>query len=104
MAVAAIVALLHVMLLTVGIYALVGFEVTPDSVIGFIGAVAVAHSGREEREWGKDRAYDLPLRVCPGCRPRLANPEERTRTLRLVPLYADLITIVNRVRARADAR
>ena len=36
MAVAAIVALLHDMLLTVGIYALVGFEVTPDSVIGFL--------------------------------------------------------------------
>jgi preprotein translocase subunit SecF len=36
MAVAAIVALVHDMLLTVGIYALVGFEVTPDSVIGFL--------------------------------------------------------------------
>jgi preprotein translocase subunit SecF len=36
MAVAAIVALLHDLLLTVGIYALVGFEVTPDSVIGFL--------------------------------------------------------------------
>src|SRR3954452_18160165 len=36
MAVAAIVALLHDMLLTVGIYALIGFEVTPESVIGFL--------------------------------------------------------------------
>jgi preprotein translocase subunit SecF len=36
MAVAALVALLHDLLITVGIYALVGFEVTPASVIGFL--------------------------------------------------------------------
>src|SRR3954449_10508027 len=36
MAVAPIGALLHDLLLTAGIYALVGFEVTPDSVIGFL--------------------------------------------------------------------
>jgi preprotein translocase subunit SecF len=36
MAVAAIVALVHDLLLTVGIYALIGFEVTPESVIGFL--------------------------------------------------------------------
>ena len=36
MAVAAIVALLHDLTITVGIYALLGFEVTPASVIGFL--------------------------------------------------------------------
>ena len=36
MAVAAIVALLHDLVITVGIYALLGFEVTPASVIGFL--------------------------------------------------------------------
>lgn len=36
MAVAALAALLHDLLITVGIYALVGFEVTPASVIGFL--------------------------------------------------------------------
>lgn len=36
MAVAAIVAVLHDVLITVGIYALVGFEVTPSTVIGFL--------------------------------------------------------------------
>lgn len=36
MAVAAIAALLHDLVITVGIYALVGFEVTPASVIGFL--------------------------------------------------------------------
>ena len=36
MAVAAIVALLHDLLITAGIYALVGFEVSPASVIGFL--------------------------------------------------------------------
>jgi preprotein translocase subunit SecF len=36
MAVAAIVALLHDLILTVGVYAIIGFEVTPESVIGFL--------------------------------------------------------------------
>jgi preprotein translocase subunit SecF len=36
MALAAIVALLHDLLITVGVYALLGFEVTPASVIGFL--------------------------------------------------------------------
>ena len=36
MALAAIVALLHDLLITVGIYSLLGFEVTPASVIGFL--------------------------------------------------------------------
>jgi preprotein translocase subunit SecF len=36
MALAAIVALVHDLLLTLGVYALVGFEVTPESVIGFL--------------------------------------------------------------------
>ena len=36
MAVAGLVALLHDLILTVGVYALVGFEVTPASVIGFL--------------------------------------------------------------------
>jgi len=36
MSVAAIVALLHDLVVTVGIYALIGFEVTPETVIGFL--------------------------------------------------------------------
>ena len=36
MAVAAMVALLHDLVITVGIYSLVGFEVTPATVIGFL--------------------------------------------------------------------
>ena len=36
MAVAAIVALVHDLIITVGIYALIGFEVTPATVIGFL--------------------------------------------------------------------
>jgi preprotein translocase subunit SecF len=36
MAAAALIALLHDLLITVGVYALVGFEVTPASVIGFL--------------------------------------------------------------------
>ena len=36
MAIAAIVAVIHDVLITVGIYALIGFEVTPSTVIGFL--------------------------------------------------------------------
>ncbi|GAA1238394.1 protein translocase subunit SecF [Kitasatospora nipponensis] len=36
MAVAALVALVHDLLITIGVYALVGFEVTPGTVIGFL--------------------------------------------------------------------
>ena len=36
MAAAALIALLHDLMLTVGVYALIGFEVTPASVIGFL--------------------------------------------------------------------
>ena len=36
MAIAAIIAVIHDVFITVGIYALVGFEVTPDTVIGFL--------------------------------------------------------------------
>ena len=36
MAAAALIALLHDLLITVGVYALIGFEVTPASVIGFL--------------------------------------------------------------------
>lgn len=36
MAVAALVALIHDLLITIGVYALVGFEVTPGTVIGFL--------------------------------------------------------------------
>ena len=36
MAMAAMIALLHDLLITVGLYSLVGFEVTPATVIGFL--------------------------------------------------------------------
>ena len=36
MAIAAIVAVLHDILVTVGIYSLSGFEVTPDTVVAFL--------------------------------------------------------------------
>ncbi|MGW4646450.1 protein translocase subunit SecF [Kitasatospora sp. NPDC004289] len=36
MAIAALVALIHDLLITIGVYALVGFEVTPGTVIGFL--------------------------------------------------------------------
>src|SRR3712207_9316446 len=47
MAVGAIVALLHDIVVTAGVYALVGFEVTPSTVIGFL-------TRSEERRVGKE--------------------------------------------------
>jgi hypothetical protein len=58
---------------------------------GLLGAVLVRASTGPEVEWGKDRVFDLPLRVCDGCRPRLTTPKELKDALRRVPLYGQLL-------------
>ncbi len=63
MSLAALVALLHDLVITVGIYALVGFEVTPASVIGFLtilgyslyDTVVVFDKVRENTDRGRRR-------------------------------------------------
>jgi hypothetical protein len=42
-------------------------------------------------EWGRDRVFPLPLRVCPACAQDLTNPEEIKRAMFLVPVYKDLL-------------
>jgi hypothetical protein len=60
-------------------------------LFGWIG-VLLARSGRKEpMEWGKDRSFTLPLRLCDACRPALTNFASVTRALRSVPLYRRLL-------------
>ncbi len=40
-----------------------------------------------EKEFGRDKIYALPLRICPQCRPRLNDPVEIKRCLRRIPEY-----------------
>jgi hypothetical protein len=59
--------------------------------LGWFG-VAIAHaSGGEDREWGKDRIFPLPLRVCAVCQHQLTNEAELKAALRRVPLYRRLL-------------
>jgi hypothetical protein len=58
---------------------------------GFLGAAVAAASSGPEVEWGKDRVFDLPLRVCDGCRVRLADSQALKDALRQVPLYRRLL-------------
>jgi hypothetical protein len=58
---------------------------------GWLGVLAAAASRRADREWGKDRIYDLPLRICVACRPSLTSPEDLTAALYRVPVYRALL-------------
>lgn len=57
---------------------------------GYLLARAAAQE-RDPRQYGRDKVYDLPLPVCPGCRPRLGRPRELRRALGQVPLYDRLL-------------
>ena len=61
---------------------------------GWVGALAVAVTGSragDSREWGKDRIFALPLRVCGRCAAGLTDPAEVKATLCRVPLYRRLL-------------
>jgi predicted nucleic acid-binding Zn ribbon protein len=58
---------------------------------GWIGVLVVSGMPRQETEWGKDRIFDLPLRVCDGCRPRLTTARALKDALGQVPLYRRLL-------------
>jgi hypothetical protein len=58
---------------------------------GWLGlALGRAISGAET-EWGKDRIFLLPLRICDACRQTLSNPAELKQGLRRVALYQRLL-------------
>lgn len=46
---------------------------------------------REDQEWGQDRIFPLPLRVCPNCRPHLVKSDDLKAALCQVPVYRRLL-------------
>lgn len=57
---------------------------------GWVG-VAIASTSGEDREWGTDRVFPLPLRVCAACRPRLTSPADLKDAMMRVRLYRRLL-------------
>jgi hypothetical protein len=45
----------------------------------------------EVREYGRDVILDLPLRLCPACRPEMRTRSQMAAALRTVPIYAQLL-------------
>jgi hypothetical protein len=60
-------------------------------LFGWIGALLARSARREPREWGKDRSFTLPLRLCKRCQPALTDRASLKRALRSVPLYRRLL-------------
>jgi len=61
---------------------------------GWYGIAFVRVAGSyesKETEWGKDRIFPLPVRVCPECRQQLTTPEALKDALWQVPLYRPLL-------------
>lgn len=58
---------------------------------GWFGVAIAKASAGEEREWGKDRIFPLPLRVCDACRQGLTSPAEVKAALSRVPVYRRLL-------------
>jgi hypothetical protein len=60
-------------------------------VFGWLGALLVKATAAEPQEFGTDRVFDLPLRVCDTCRHDLTSPSAVKKSLRRVPLYWRLL-------------
>ena len=59
---------------------------------GWIGQAIVSPGfEEEEREWGTDRVFPLPLRVCASCQHNLTDPSRMKAALNRVPLYRRLL-------------
>jgi hypothetical protein len=58
--------------------------------MGFWGLILASRS-REEKAYGKDKIYSLPLRVCPACLQTLRTPWDVKLCLRAVPTYELLL-------------
>jgi hypothetical protein len=58
---------------------------------GWIGAVLIYASRGKDREWGRDRVFPLPLRVCADCRVQLAGMPALRAALSRVPVYRSLL-------------
>jgi hypothetical protein len=58
---------------------------------GWLGVAVTSSTAGGDTEWGKDRIFPLPLRVCDSCRQGLSNPAELKAALCRVPLYRRLL-------------
>ena len=58
---------------------------------GVLGAAVVAASKGQTTEHGKDRVYDLPLRICDQCRQQLTHEDEIKDAMWEVPIYRRLL-------------
>jgi hypothetical protein len=58
---------------------------------GLIGAAVASAMPGHEQEWGKDRIFSLPLRVCDACRKGLTSSQAMKDALCRVPLYRRLL-------------
>jgi len=59
--------------------------------LGWLGVALAKSTEGEAREWGKDRSFPLPLRVCDACRQGLTGPAKLRAALYRVPLYRRLL-------------
>jgi hypothetical protein len=59
--------------------------------LGWLGLAILKATQQEDKEWGKDRLFPLPLRICVSCRQRLKTPAEVKEALCQVPLYEQLL-------------
>lgn len=54
-------------------------------------AWVIAFQRGEERQYGKDKIYPLPLPICGACRPQLSSPKAVKDCLTVVPEYRHLL-------------
>jgi hypothetical protein len=63
------------------------------ALFGWLGALVAAAKSVEssEQEWGKDIAFDLPIRVCEACKPTLGDAGKLKQAVAATPLYRRLL-------------
>jgi hypothetical protein len=71
---------------------------------GWVGALVLLATSRDEQEWGKDRIFPLPLRVCDHCKGRLNGTKERKAALSQVPIYRALLEKYPKARITVAAK
>jgi hypothetical protein len=56
-------------------------------VFGWWGGILMALQRQEDKTYGRDKTYWLPLRICPACEQTLRTPQDIKLCLRAVPTY-----------------
>jgi hypothetical protein len=58
---------------------------------GWLGVAVARATAGDDREWGRDRIFPLPLRVCANCRDQLTRAADLKAALSRVPVYRRLL-------------